>query len=330
MARSITAIIAPTPGGPEALQAVELPMPQPGPGELLIEVAAAGVNRPDVLQRQGGYPPPPGAPATLGLEVSGTVIAAGPDAGSRFGIGAQVCALVPGGGYATHALAAEANCMPIPPGISLQDAAGIPETFMTVWTNVFERAGLKPGEVFLVHGGASGIGTTAIMLAKAFGARVFATAGSDEKCRACEALGAEAAINYRTQDFVEIIRKATGNKGADVILDMVGGAYIARNIALAARDGRIVSIAFLEGSKAEVDFLPVMLKRLTLTGSTLRIRPVAEKAAICRALEAKVWPLFAQGQVKPQVFARFALEAAADAHRLLEASGHVGKVLLLP
>jgi NADPH:quinone reductase len=329
MPQSITAIIAPIPGGPDALKTIELPMPVPAPGELLVKVTAAGVNRPDALQRQGGYPPPPGAPATLGLEVSGTVVGLGEGAGGRFGMGAELCALVPGGGYATYALVNEANAMPVPKGVSLEDAAGIPETFMTVWTNVFERAGLKPGEVFLVHGGSSGIGTTAIMMAKALGARVFATAGSDEKCNACKELGAEVAINYRTQDFVEVI-KAQTKGGADVILDMVGGSYIPRNIAAAARDGRIVSIAFLEGSKIEVDFMPVMLKRLTLTGSTLRIRPVAEKAAICRALEAQIWPHIEKGSIRPRIFARFPLEKAADAHRLLESSAHIGKILLIP
>ena len=329
MPQSITAIIAPVPGGPDALKTVELPMPVPGPGELLVKVKAAGVNRPDALQRQGGYPPPPGAPATLGLEVSGIVVGLGEGAGGRFGMGAELCALVPGGGYATYALVNEANAMPVPHGVSLEDAAGIPETFMTVWTNVFERAGLKPGEVFLVHGGSSGIGTTAIMMAKALGARVFATAGSDEKCNACKELGAEVAINYRTQDFVEVLKTQTKG-GADVILDMVGGSYIPRNIAAAARDGRIVSIAFLEGSKAEVDFMPVMLKRLTLTGSTLRIRPVAEKAAICRALESQIWPHLEKGTIRPRIFARFPLEKAADAHRLLESSAHIGKILLIP
>ena len=326
---TLTAIKAARPGGPEVLEAVTLPLPQPGPGELLIQVKAAGVNRPDCLQREGGYPPPPGAPETLGLEISGTVVALGAGAGKRFGLGAELCALVPGGGYATHAIVHEDNCMAVPAGLSLEEAAGLPETFMTVWTNVFERAGLKPGEVFVVHGGSSGIGTTAIMPAKAFGARVFATAGSDDKCRACEALGAEKAFNYRTVDWVEAIRAATDGKGANVILDMVGGSYIARNIALAARDGRIVSIAFLEGSKAEVDFMPVMLKRLTLTGSTLRIRPVAEKAAICRALEEKVWPLLASGQIRPQIFARFPLGQAVEAHRLIETSQHIGKILLI-
>lgn len=329
MPQSIIAITAPVPGGPEALALTKIPMPVPGPGEVLVKVAAAGVNRPDVLQRQGGYPPPPGAPATLGLEISGTVVGLGEGAGKRFGLGAELCALLPGGGYAEYAVVNEANAMAVPEGVSLEDAAGIPETFMTVWTNVFERGALKPGEVFLVHGGSSGIGTTAIMMAHAMGARVFATAGSDEKCKACKDLGAEVAINYRTQDFVEGV-KAHAKGGADVILDMVGGSYIARNIAAAARDGRIVSIAFLEGSKAEVDFMPVMLKRLTLTGSTLRIRPVAEKAAICQALEEKIWPHVAQGTIRPQIFARFPLAQAADAHRLLETSAHIGKILLIP
>ena len=330
MSNLMRAIRAKIPGGPEVLELIEQPIPTPGPGEVLIKIAAAGVNRPDMLQREGGYPPPPGAPETLGLEVSGTIIGLGKGAGGRFGLGAEICALLPGGGYATHAIAHESNCMAIPQGLSLEEAAALPETFLTVWTNVFERAGLKPGEIFLVHGGASGIGTTAIMMAKAMGARVFTTAGSDEKCRAAEALGAEQAINYKTQDFVEVIKAATNKKGADVILDMVGGPYIARNIAAVARDGRIVSIAFLEGSTAQIDFMPVMLKRLTLTGSTLRIRPIAEKAALCQALEAKIWPFIAQGQIKPQIFAKFPLAEAADAHRLMEKSGHIGKILLLP
>jgi NADPH2:quinone reductase len=246
----------------------------------------------------------------------------------RYRVGDAVCALVPGGGYAEYATVHEDNALPVPKGLSAVEAAGLPETFFTVWTNVFDRGRLNPGESFLVHGGSSGIGTTAIMMAKAWGARVFATAGSDEKCRACEALGAERAINYRTQDFVEAVLEATGKKGVDVILDMVGGSYIARNLKAAARDGRIVQIAFLEGSKAEVDFMPLMLKRLTFTGSTLRIRPVAEKAEIARALEAHIWPLIEQGHIRPQVFKTFPLAEAAAAHALMESSAHIGKIIL--
>jgi NADPH2:quinone reductase len=323
----MTAIAIERPGGPEVLKPVRLPIPEPASGELLVKVAAAGVNRPDVLQRKGGYPPPPGAPSTPGLEIAGKVVGKGP-ATSRFAIDETVTAHVPGGGYAQYCAVAEANAMPIPLGLSLIEAAALPETFMTVWTNVFERAGLKPGESLLVHGGSSGIGTTAIMLAKAFGSRVFATAGTAEKCRACERLGAERAINYRSEDFVPLIASLTGARGVDVILDMVGGDYIARNIAAAARDGRIISIAFLKGSKAEIDFLPLMLKRLTLSGSTLRPRTVAEKAAICRALEDKVWPLIVRGEIRPQIFRTFALEDAAQAHALMETSEHIGKIVL--
>ena len=324
----MTAIAITTPGGPDVLKPVTLERPEPGAGEILVKVAAAGVNRPDILQRQGGYPPPPGAPSTPGLEIAGEVVALGTGI-KRYRIGDRVCALVPGGGYAEFCIAAEDNALPIPGGLSFIEAAGIPETFFTVWTNVFDRAQLKPGEAFLVHGGSSGIGTTAIMLAKAFGARVFATAGSPEKCAACVALGAEVAIDYRQEDFVKAVKGATQSRGADVILDMVGGDYIARNIAAAAMHGRIVSIAFLKGSKADVDFLPVMLKRLTLTGSTLRPRSVAEKAQIARVLEGKVWPLLAVGAIKPQIYRTFPLAEAAQAHALMETSAHVGKIVLV-
>ncbi|NNE21451.1 MAG: NAD(P)H-quinone oxidoreductase [Rhizobiales bacterium] len=323
----MTAISIEQPGGPEALVPIEIDVPVPAPGELLIKVAAAGVNRPDVLQRQGGYPPPPGASETPGLEIAGTVVASSAPA-KRFKVGDEVCALVPGGGYAEYCVVAENNALPVPAGLSLVEAAGIPETFFTVWTNVFERGGLKPGESFLVHGGSSGIGTTAIMLATAFGARTFSTAGSPDKCAICEQLGAEICVNYREADFVETIREATGKRGVDVILDMVGGDYIARNIKLAAPDGRIVSIAFLQGSKAEVNFMPVMLKRLTLTGSTLRIRPVEQKAAIAAALEEKVWPLMADGKLKPIIHKTFPLKDAASAHALMESSEHIGKIIL--
>jgi NADPH:quinone reductase len=324
----MTAIAIMTPGGPEVLKPVSLARPEPGAGEILVKVAAAGINRPDILQRQGGYPPPPGAPATPGLEIAGEVVALG-EGVKRYRIGDRVCALVPGGGYAEFCIAAEDNALPIPAGLSFIEAAGIPETFFTVWTNVFDRAQLKRGETFLVHGGSSGIGTTAIMLAKAFGARVFATAGSPEKCASCVALGAELAIDYRQDDFAKAVKGATDGRGADVILDMVGGDYIARNIAAAGMHGRIVSIAFLKGSKAEVDFLPVMLKRLTLTGSTLRPRSVAEKAQIARSLEEKVWPLLAAGTIKPQIYRTFPLAQAAQAHALMETSAHVGKIVLV-
>jgi NADPH2:quinone reductase len=324
---TMTAISITEPGAPDVLVPVEMATPKPGDGEVLIKVAAAGVNRPDVLQRKGGYPPPPGAPQTPGLEIAGTVVALGEGA-SRHAIGDEVCALVAGGGYAQFCTVHESNALPVPGGLGLIEAAGLPETFFTVWTNVFERGALKSGESFLVHGGSSGIGTTAIMLAHALGARVFATAGSADKCRACEDLGAEICVNYREADFVEVLRQATGKRGVDVILDMVGGDYIARNIRLAARDGRIVNIAYLNGSKAEVDFLPVMLKRLTLTGSTLRIRPVAEKAAIASALLSTVWPLIEAGKIKPIIHQTFPLAEAAAAHTLMESSSHIGKIVL--
>jgi putative PIG3 family NAD(P)H quinone oxidoreductase len=324
---TMTAIAITAPGSPEVLKAVTLPRPSPGRGEILVEVAAAGVNRPDIMQRQGLYPPPPGAPDTPGLEIAGTVVEKGEGA-RRFALGEWVCALVAGGGYAEFCAVAEANALPVPDALSLVEAAGIPETFFTVWTNVFERAGLKPGEVFLVHGGASGIGTTAIMMAKAWGARVFATAGSDDKCRACEDLGAEACINYRSADFVEAVKTATSGHGADVILDMVGGDYTPRNIALAAKEGRIVNIAFLKGSKVEIDLLPIMLKRLTLTGSTLRIRSVEEKAKIARALEEHIWPHLASGAIRPRIHATFPLAEAARAHDLMESGEHIGKIVL--
>ncbi|QIG46904.1 NAD(P)H-quinone oxidoreductase [Nordella sp. HKS 07] len=325
----MTAIAITTPGGPDVLKAEATALPVLKDSEVLIKVAAAGVNRPDVLQRQGGYPPPAGAPATPGLEVAGHVVAMGAQV-TRYREGDSVCALVPGGGYAEYCAAAEDNVLPVPQGISLIEAGGIPETFFTVWTNVFERAGLKPGETLLVHGGSSGIGTTAIMMAHQLGSRVFATAGSAEKCRACEALGAERGINYREEDFVEVVKSATAGKGADVILDMVGGDYVGRNLATAAMHGRLVNIAFLKGSKVEVDLLPIMLKRLTLSGSTLRPRSVAEKAQIARALEARVWPLLAEGKIRPQIYRTFPLAEAAEAHRLMESSAHVGKIVLVP
>jgi NADPH2:quinone reductase len=327
--RQMTAIAITTPGGPDVLKPQQMAVPALKANEILIQVAAAGVNRPDVFQRQGDYPPPPGAPATPGLEVAGRVVAKGAEV-KRYKEGDAVTALVPGGGYAEYCAAAEDNALPVPEGITLIEAGGIPENFFTVWTNVFERAGLKPGETLLVHGGSSGIGTSAIMMAHHLGSRVFATAGSADKCRACEALGAQRGINYRDEDFVAIVKAQTDGKGADVILDMVGGDYVGRNLAAAAMHGRIVQIAFLKGSKVEVDLLPVMVKRLTLTGSTLRPRSVAEKAGIARALETHVWPLLAQGKIRPQIYKTFPLAEAAKAHRLMESSAHVGKIMLVP
>ena len=316
------------PGGPEVLVPVLRPVPKPGKGEILVKVVAAGVNRPDVLQRQGGYPPPKGASDIPGLEIAGCVVAVGEGA-SRFEQGDEVCALVAGGGYAEYCTVPEPQALPAPQGLDLVNAAALPETFFTVWTNVFDRGRLKLGETFLVHGGSSGIGTTAIQLASAFGARVFATAGNNLKCQACEKLGAEKGINYREEDFVEIIQQATNKRGVDVILDMVGGDYIEKNISLLATEGRLVNIAYLNGSKVEVNFLPVMLKRLTLTGSTLRPRSVAEKGAIARVLEEKVWPLLASGRIAPVIEGRFPLARAADAHRLMETSAHIGKIVLV-
>ncbi|MGB8315283.1 MAG: NAD(P)H-quinone oxidoreductase [Aestuariivirga sp.] len=313
------------PGGPEVLQIAELPMPQPGKGQVLVKVHAAGVNRPDILQRQGGYPPPPGAPLTPGLEIAGEVVALG-EGVLRYKTGDRICALVPGGGYAEYCVVAEDNALPVPSGFSVVEAAAIPETYFTVWTNVFDRGRLQAGETILIHGGSSGIGTTAIQLAKAFGAKVIVTAGSDEKCQECIGLGADVAINYRSQDFVEELK--TRGIAPDVILDMVGGDYVARNLRCVAMNGRIVNIAFQKGSKMEIDLLPLMLKRLTLTGSTLRPRSVAEKAEIARSLEARVWPLFAAGKCKPVIFKSFPLAQAAEAHRLMESSQHVGKIVL--
>ncbi|MCB1380998.1 MAG: NAD(P)H-quinone oxidoreductase [Alphaproteobacteria bacterium] len=320
------AIAITKPGGPEVMVPVRLPVPVPGPGQLLVHVKAAGVNRPDVLQRKGGYPPPPGAPDTPGLEIAGEVAGIGPGV-KRYEAGDHVCALVPGGGYAQYAVVHEDNALPVPPGMSAVEAAAIPETFFTVWTNVFDRGGLKAGETLLIHGGSSGIGTTAIMLAKALGARVIVTAGSDQKCKACLDLGADLAINYRTQDFVAVLSE----KGiqADCILDMVGADYVARNFKVAALNGRIVNIAFQKGSRIEVDLLPIMLKRLTLTGSTLRPRSVAEKAEIARSLEETVWPLFASEAIRPVIYRSFPLEQAAQAHALMESSEHVGKIVLV-
>jgi NADPH2:quinone reductase len=327
MPDTMTAIEIAAPGGPEALVPRSRPVPRAGAQELVIRVSAAGVNRPDVLQRQGVYPPPPGASDIPGLEIAGTVVARGEGA-SRFGIGEAVCALVAGGGYAEYCTVHETNALPVPAGLSMAEAAAIPETFFTVWSNVFDRARLRSGETFLVHGGSSGIGTTAIQLARAFGATVFATAGSAEKCAACARLGADHAIDYRQSDFVEAVKQATGGRGVDVILDMVGGDYVTRNYQAAAEDGRIVQIAFLRGAKPTVDLNALMRKRLTHTGSTLRPRPVAFKAAIARALEEKVWPLVGAGTVRPVMDSRFPLRDAAAAHARMEGGEHIGKIVL--
>jgi len=324
---AMTAIAIRTPGGPDVLTPEARPLPQPKDGEILVKVAAAGVNRPDVMQRKGLYPAPSGAPDIPGLEIAGTVVALGPNA-TRWKVGDRVMALVSGGGYATYCAAHESHALAVPPGIDDVAAAAIPETFFTVWSNVFDRGRLVPGETFMVHGGTSGIGTTAIQLAKAFGARVIATAGSAEKCQACRDLGADLAIDYKTQDFVAETKAFTDRKGVDVILDMIGGDYVARNYDAAAADGRIVQIAVQGGPKATIDVTRIMLKRLTHTGSTLRARPVAEKAAIARALAEKVMPLVAAGSVKPVVFKTFPLAEAAAAHALMETSTHIGKIVL--
>ena len=317
-----------TPGGPEVLRPVERPDPVPGPSELLIAVEAAGINRPDVLQRGGRYPPPPGASDLPGLEVAGTVAALGPGV-EHWKVGDRVCALVAGGGYATLCVAPVPQCLPIPRGVDAVSAAAIPETFFTVWSNVFERGRLRAGESVLFHGGTSGIGTTAIQLAAARGARVFATAGSAEKCAACEKLGAGRAINYRAEDFVEVIMNATSGRGVDLIIDIVGGDYVSRNLAALAMDGRLVQIGLMGGDAAPLDLRRVLSRRLTITGSTLRPRSVKEKGAIAAALRLDVWPLLEQGRVKPVVFRTFPLAQAADAHRLMESSEHIGKIVLV-
>lgn len=316
------------PGGPEVLSPTTRPIPVPMAGEVLIKVAVAGVNRPDVVQRQGLYPPPPGASDLPGLEVSGTVAALGPDV-TGWQVGDKVCALLGGGGYAEYATAPAGQVLPVPDGLDMVQAAALPETVFTVWTNVVERAGLSAGESFLVHGGTSGIGTIAIQLAKALGATVFATAGGADKVAACTALGADHAIDYKSQDFVAVVKEATGKRGVDVVLDMVGGDYLPRNIDCLAVDGRHVTIAFLRGPKVELNLAPVMLKRLTLTGSTLRARSAAQKAALAVAVKDKVWPLVAAGKVRPVIATTFPLERAADAHRLMESSAHIGKIMLV-
>ena len=324
----MTAIEIAGPGGPDVLVPVEREVPEPAPGEVLVAVEAAGVNRPDVMQRQGLYPPPPGASDIPGLEIAGTVVAQGEGVDAP-AAGARVCALVTGGGYAEYCTAPAPLCLPVPGGFDAAGAAALPETFFTVWTNVFDRARLAEGESILVHGGSSGIGTTAIQLAGAFGATVYATAGSKAKCDACLALGADAAIHYRDEDFVERIGALTGGRGVDVVLDMVAGDYVPRNLKCLATEGRLVIIAVQRGPKiGELNVLPIMLKRLTVTGSTLRPRTVEQKAAIARTLEAKVWPLLEAGTVKPIVHSRFPLSDAAGAHRLMESGAHVGKIVL--
>lgn len=324
----MTAIEVREPGPPESLRATERPVPEPGRGEVLIRVAAAGVNRPDVLQRKGAYPPPPGITDIPGLEVAGEVVRLG-EGVSEPALGAQVCALIAGGGYAQYAVAPAVQCLPVPASLSADEAAALPETFFTVWYNVFERARLQRGETLLVHGGASGIGTTAILLGKAFGARVFVTAGNAQKCAACLKLGADLAIDYHASDFVEATLRASDGKGADVILDMVGGDYMSRNVAAAAVEGRIALIATQGGSKAELDLRAFMVKRLTLTASTLRAQPVANKGRIAAALREQVWPLFDSRGLKPLLHARFPLTDAAGAHRLMESGAHIGKIVLL-
>jgi NADPH2:quinone reductase len=317
----------PEPGGAEVLRLVEGPDPEPGPGEVLIKVVASGVNRADIVQRQGFYPPPPGASPIPGLEVAGTIVALG-DGVDQWQEGDSVCALLSGGGYADRAIAAAAECLPVPEPLDPLQAAALPETDLTVWSNVIDRARLKPGESFLVHGGASGIVTTAIQLVRQYGCRVYTTVGSDGKAAACRELGAEIAVNYRTQDYVEVLREATEGRGIDVILDMVGGDYVQRNMQLAAVEGRIVNIAFLQGSKVELNLLPLMLKRLTLCGSTLRARESAFKAALTASVREKVWPWFEQGLVRPVIHASLPAREVSDAHRVMEASEHTGKILL--
>jgi len=323
----MTFIAIRAPGGPEMLVPEQSPLPQPGAGEVLVKVAAAGVNRPDVVQRQGHYPPPKGATEIPGLEIAGEVVALGPGV-TRWKIGDKVMALVVGGGYAEYCPAHESHCLPVPAGLSMVEAAAIPETFFTVWHNAFERGRLQPGETLLVHGGSSGIGTAAIQLAKAFGAKVITTAGSAEKCEACRKLGADVAINYRTEDFVAATKTATSGKGAEVVLDMVGGDYIERNYEAAAVEGRVVQIAFQGSPKATVDFRRIMVKRLTHTGSTLRARSVPDKGAIARAVEQHVLPLIAAGSVRPLIDSTFPLRQAAAAHAKMETSTHIGKIVL--
>jgi NADPH2:quinone reductase len=315
-------------GGPEVMEIKEGEAPEPGKGEVSIRVHAAGVNRPDVMQRQGLYPPPPGASPILGLEVSGEVVATGSDV-SAWSVSDRVCALTNGGGYAEYVAVPAGQCLPVPAGLPVEEAAALPETFFTVWANVFDRAGLKPGESFLVHGGSSGIGTAAIQLVKSLGSKVFTTAGSAEKCAACQSLGADVAVNYTEQDYVKVLKEATGGQGVDVILDMVGGDYVARNLELAAVDGRIASISFLRGSQVEIDMMQILRKRLTVTGSTLRPRSAEAKAGIAGKLRAQIWPLIESGEIKPLIAARFPLADVVESHKLMESSKHIGKIILM-
>ena len=324
---TMTAIEVSEPGGPEALKPVEQPLPSVGTGEILIKVVAAGINRADILQRRGFYPPPPGAPNTPGLEAAGTVAALGAGV-SGIALGDEVCCLLAGGGYAEYCTVPAPQVLPIPGGLSMVEAGAVPETFFTVWTNVFDQAGLKSGERFLVHGGSSGIGTTAIQLAHAFGAETYATAGSAEKCAACEKLGAKRAINYREEDFVAVIKEATDGEGVDVILDMVGGEYVQRNFEALSVGGRLVNIAFMGGAKAKVDFNPFLRKRLTFSGSTLRARPIEEKGEIAASLRQKAWPLLEDGTVKSVIDSTYPLADAPKAHERMESSAHIGKIVL--
>ena len=327
MPEKMRAIEIAKPGGPDVLRPVTRPVPEPASGEVLIKVSAAGVNRPDVMQRLGMYPAPPGASDIPGLEVAGTIVKVGSDA-SRWKTGDRVCALVAGGGYAEYVAAPWQQCLPIPGDLSMSEAAGLPETFFTVWSNVFERGRLAPGETLLVQGGSSGIGVTAIQLAHAFGNRVFVTAGSAEKCRECERLGAERAINYKNEDFVSVIKEVTGGRGVDVILDMVAGDYVPRELQCLADDGRLVIIAFLGGTKTQLNMTDILRRRLTITGSALRPRPVSFKGELAGTLEKKVWPLIASGKIRPVIHGRFVLEDARGAHALMESSTHVGKLIL--
>jgi NADPH:quinone reductase len=323
----MTAIEIAAPGGPEQLEPARRPVPQPGDGEVLVRVAAAGVNRPDVMQRQGRYPPPPGASDIPGLEIAGEVVALGPNAAGA-AVGDEITALLPGGGYAEYAVAAAPLCLPVPKGLSQVEAAALPETYFTVWTNLFDRGGCKAGDAVLIHGGTSGIGTTAIQLAVVHGARVFATAGSAEKARFCEKLGAARGIDYRSEDFVQVVRKETGERGVDLILDMVAASYFARNIEALAVEGRLVVISLIGGARAELNLGTVLSKRLTITGSTLRVRSVEQKAVIAQALRRNVWPLLEQKRVRPIIHATFPLAEASEAHRMMEASQHIGKIVL--
>jgi NADPH2:quinone reductase len=328
VSKEMTAIEIAAPGPPDVLKPTRRSVPAPGPGEVLVAVAAAGVNRPDLLQREGHYAPPPGASDIPGLEIAGQVVAVGRGVGD-WRVGDEVCALVAGGGYAEYCVAPAPQCLPVPTGLDAVQAAALPETAFTVWTNVFDRGRLHAGESLLVHGGTSGVGTIAIQLGRAFGARVFATAGSPEKCAAAMRLGAERAIDYKKEDFVAVLREATGGRGVDVVLDIVGGDYVPRNLELLAPEGRLVQIALQKGSRVELNLTPVLQKRLTLTGSTLRPRTVEQKGAIARSLEMEVWPLVAAGRVKPVIHATVPLAEAARAHRILEEGAHIGKVVLV-